>query len=101
MFVRLTHAPGKAQADSRSLVWSPVKCKADYFAMVAQSDDVRGGVPAETRKRFLEGHVRPLAYFEGVPRRFLRQHGSWRAEDSGRGGERKSASILGCRALFV
>src|ERR1035437_5810267 len=75
MFVPLTHAPGKAQADFGEawVIVAGVKCKAHYFAMdLPQSDDCFvAAFPAETTEAFLEGHVRAFAYFGGVPTRIL------------------------------
>jgi transposase len=66
MFIPLTHAPGKAQADPprRALVVvAGVEQKAHYLAMdLPHSDDCFvAAFPAETTEAFLEGHVRALA----------------------------------------
>jgi hypothetical protein len=75
MFVPLTHAPGEAQADfgEALVVIAGVEQKAHYLAMdLPHSDDCFVvAFPAETTEAFLEGHVRPFAYFGGVPTRIL------------------------------
>ena len=93
MFVPLTHAPGKAQADFGEawVIVAGVKCKAHYFAMdLPQSDDCFvAAFPAETTEAFLEGHVRAFAYFEGVPRQILYDNTKLAVAKILGGGERK------------
>jgi transposase len=75
MFVPLMHAPGEAQADfgEALVVVAGVERKVHYLAMdLPHSDDgFVAAFPAETTEAFLEGHVRALAYFGGVPRQIL------------------------------
>ena len=93
MFVPLTHAPGKAQADFGEawVIVAGVKCKAHYFAMdLPQSDDCFvAAFPAETTEAFLEGHVRAFAYFGGVPRQILYDNTKLAVAKILGGGERK------------
>ena len=93
MFVPLTHAPGKAQADFGEawVMVAGVKCKAHYFAMdLPQSDDCFvAAFAAETTEAFLEGHVRAFAYFEGVPRHILYDNTKLAVAKILGGGERK------------
>jgi transposase len=93
MFVPLTHAPGKAQADFGEawVIVAGVQCKAHYFTMdLPQSDDCFvAAFPAETTEAFLEGHVRAFAYFEGVPRQILYDNTKLAVAKILGGGERK------------
>ncbi len=93
MFVPLTHAPGKAQADFGEawVIVAGVECKAHYFSMdLPQSDDCFvAAFPAETTEAFLEGHVRAFAYFGGVPRRILYDNTKLAVAKILGGGERK------------
>jgi len=93
MFVPLTHAPGKAQADFGEawVIVAGVKCKAHYFAMdMPQSDDcLVTTFPAETTETFLEGHMRTFAYFGGVPRQILYDKTKLAVTKVLGGGERK------------
>jgi len=93
MFMPLTHAPGKAQADFGEawVIVAGMKCKAHYFAMdLPQSDDCFvAAFPAETTEAFLEGHVRAFAYFGGVPRQILYDNTKLAVVKILGGGERK------------
>ena len=75
MFVPLLHPAGEAQVDfgEALVVVAGVEQKAHYLAMdLPHSDDCFvAAFPAETTEAFLEGHVRALAYFGGVPTRIL------------------------------
>ena len=75
MFIPLSHAPGEAQVDfgEAVVVIAGVESKAHLFTMdLPHSDDCFvTAFPAETTEAFLEGHVRALAYFGGVPTRIL------------------------------
>jgi len=83
MFVPLTHAPGKAQADFRE-AWVIVRRSGMQGALTSpwnlpQSDDCFvAAFPAETTEAFLEGHVRAFAYFGECRGRFSTTTTSWR-----------------------
>ena len=75
MLVPLVHPAGEAQADfgEALVVLAGVERKAHYLVMdLPHSDDCFViAFPAETTEAFLEGHVKAIAYFGGVPRRIL------------------------------
>ncbi len=75
MFISLPHAPGEAQADfgEAQVVIAGVEHKAHFMAFdLPHSDDCFvQAFPAQTTEAFLEGHVRALEYFGGVPMRIL------------------------------
>jgi transposase len=75
MFVPLVHPPGDAQADfgEASGVIGGVERKIHFFAMDLPNSDAIFVIayPAETTEAFCDGHVRALAFFEGVPRSIL------------------------------
>ena len=71
MFVPLVHPPGHAQADFGEAIGviGGVECKIHFFAMdLPHSDAIFvAAYPAETTEAFCDGHVRALAFFDGVP----------------------------------
>ena len=73
VFVPLLHRPGEAQVDfGEALVkMDGVLCKVMFFAMVLPYSDAMFIVayPRECTETFQDGHVRAVAFFEGVPRR--------------------------------
>jgi len=73
VFVPLIHRPGEAQVEfGEALVkMDGVLCKVMFFAMVLPYSDAMFIVayPRECTETFQDGHVRAIAFFEGVPRR--------------------------------
>jgi len=73
VFVPLIHRPGEAQVEfGEALVkMDGVLCKVLFFAMVLPYSDAMFIVayPRECTETFQDGHVRAIAFFEGVPRR--------------------------------
>ena len=73
VFVPLIHRPGEAQVDfGQALVkMNGVLRKAMFFAMALPYSDAMFIVayPRECTETFQDGHVRAVAFFEGVPRR--------------------------------